>query len=97
MRAFMDEFKVVPGRTACGNHHVTRKLPLPGNPGMNGKGSQGAHRKRKLESNLIWHCEPRIREAAGVTVVDIAAALRWVKAAALCERPSASCWKISER
>jgi serine/threonine-protein kinase RsbW len=42
MRAFMDEFEVVPGRTGGAEIIMSKKLPLPGNLGANGTGSQGA-------------------------------------------------------
>ena len=42
MRAFMDEFEVVPGRTGGAEIIMSKKLPLPGNLGTNGTGSQGA-------------------------------------------------------
>jgi len=42
MRAFMDEFQVVPGRTGGAEIIMSKKLPLPGNLGTNGTGSQGA-------------------------------------------------------
>src|SRR6266403_888062 len=41
MRAFMDEFEVVPGRTGGAEIIMAKKLPLSGNPGTNGK-SQNA-------------------------------------------------------
>jgi serine/threonine-protein kinase RsbW len=42
MRAFMDEFEVVPGRTGGAEIIMSKKLPLPGNLGANGTRSQGA-------------------------------------------------------
>ncbi len=42
MRAFMDEFEVVPGRTGGAEIIMSKKLPLPGDLGTNGTGSQGA-------------------------------------------------------
>jgi len=42
MRAFMDEFQVVPGRTGGAEVIMSKKLPLPGDLGTNGTGSQGA-------------------------------------------------------
>src|SRR6202162_2033583 len=36
MRAFMDEFSVVPGRTGGAEIIMSKKLPSPGNPGKNG-------------------------------------------------------------
>jgi serine/threonine-protein kinase RsbW len=36
MRAFMDEFDVVPGRTGGAEIIMAKKLPLPGSPGSNG-------------------------------------------------------------
>ncbi len=40
MRAFMDEFEVVPGRTGGAEIIMSKKLPSPGNPGKNGTGGQ---------------------------------------------------------
>src|SRR5712664_2815860 len=45
MRAFMDEFEVVPGRTGGAEIIMSKKLPSPGSPGMNGT-SQDAARKK---------------------------------------------------
>jgi len=42
MRAFMDEFQVVPGRTGGAEIIMAKKLPLPGNPGTNGQSNHGA-------------------------------------------------------
>jgi len=42
MRAFMDEFDVVSGRTGGAEIVMAKKLPLQENPGPNGQGSQGA-------------------------------------------------------
>jgi len=42
MRAFMDEFDVVPGRTGGAEIVMAKKLPIHENPGTNGAGSQGA-------------------------------------------------------
>ena len=42
MRAFMDEFDVVPGRTGGAEIVMAKKLPLQEKPGNNGTGSQGA-------------------------------------------------------
>jgi serine/threonine-protein kinase RsbW len=42
MRAFMDEFQVVPGRTGGAEIIMSKKLPLHGDLGTNGTGSQGA-------------------------------------------------------
>src|SRR6202140_3585773 len=42
MRAFMDEFDVVPGTTGGAEIVMAKKLPLQQNPGTNGQGSQGA-------------------------------------------------------
>src|SRR6201987_6357355 len=44
MRAFMDEFNVVPGRTGGAEIIMSKKLPLPGNPGSNGQGKGGGER-----------------------------------------------------
>jgi serine/threonine-protein kinase RsbW len=41
MRAFMDEFDVVPGRTGGAEIVMAKKLPL-GNPGANGRGNETA-------------------------------------------------------
>lgn len=42
MRAFMDEFDVVPGRTGGAEIIMAKKLPLPGSPASNGSNS-GTH------------------------------------------------------
>jgi serine/threonine-protein kinase RsbW len=42
MRAFMDEFQVVPGRTGGAEIIMAKKLPLPGSPGTNGQSNHGA-------------------------------------------------------
>src|SRR5271156_2395456 len=42
MKAFMDEFDVVSGRTGGAEIVMAKKLPLQENPGTNGQGSQGA-------------------------------------------------------
>src|SRR5271163_2390941 len=42
MRAFMDEFDVVSGKTGGAEIIMAKKLPLKENPGTNGQGSQGA-------------------------------------------------------
>jgi serine/threonine-protein kinase RsbW len=42
MRAFMDEFAVVPGRTGGAEIIMSKKLPIPGNPGPNGQTGHGA-------------------------------------------------------
>ena len=47
MRAFMDEFEVVPGRTGGAEIIMSKKLPLSGNPGTNGKSGQGAAPKKE--------------------------------------------------
>ncbi len=39
MRAFMDEFDVVPGRTGGAEVIMAKKLPLPGSPASNGSSS----------------------------------------------------------
>jgi serine/threonine-protein kinase RsbW len=41
MRAFMDEFKVVPGRTGGAEIIMSKKLPGPGNPSPNGQSGSG--------------------------------------------------------
>ncbi len=41
MRAFMDEFEVIPGRTGGAEIIMSKKLPPPGSAGRNGK-SQNA-------------------------------------------------------
>ena len=47
MRAFMDEFQVVPGRTGGAEIIMSKKLPLSRNPGSNGKSGQGAAPKQE--------------------------------------------------
>ena len=47
MRAFMDEFAVVPGRTGGAEIIMSKKLPLSRNPGSNGKRGQGAAPKQE--------------------------------------------------
>jgi serine/threonine-protein kinase RsbW len=42
MRAFMDEFAVVPGRTGGAEIVMAKKLPPPGSPGTNGTGNETA-------------------------------------------------------
>lgn len=42
MRAFMDEFDVVPGRTGGAEVVMAKKLPPPGHPGTNGTGNESA-------------------------------------------------------
>ena len=42
MRAFMDEFDVVPGRTGGAEIVMAKKLPLGGRSGPNGQGNRGA-------------------------------------------------------
>ena len=42
MRAFMDEFEVVPGRTGGAEIVMAKKFPPPGSPGTNGQGSESA-------------------------------------------------------
>jgi len=42
MRAFMDEFDVVPGRTGGAEIVMAKKLPPPGPPGVNGTGNETA-------------------------------------------------------
>jgi serine/threonine-protein kinase RsbW len=41
MRAFMDEFDVVPGRTGGAEIIMSKKLPGPGNPSPNGQSGTG--------------------------------------------------------
>ena len=41
MRAFMDEFDVVPGRTGGAELIMSKKLPGPGSPSPNGQGGSG--------------------------------------------------------
>jgi serine/threonine-protein kinase RsbW len=45
MRAFMDEFEVVPGRTGGAEIIMSKKLPLSANPGINGTSGQAAPKK----------------------------------------------------
>jgi serine/threonine-protein kinase RsbW len=47
MRAFMDEFKVVPGRTGGAEIIMSKKLPSAGNSGANGKPSDGTTPKKE--------------------------------------------------
>jgi serine/threonine-protein kinase RsbW len=47
MRAFMDEFKVVPGRTGGAEIIMSKKLPSAGNPATNGESSHGAAPKQE--------------------------------------------------
>src|SRR5260370_41962614 len=42
MRAFMDEFDVVPGRTGGAEIVMSKKLPAPGSASPNGRGGQNA-------------------------------------------------------
>ena len=42
MRAFMDEFDVVSGRTGGAEIIMSKRLPSPGEPGANGQGDQNA-------------------------------------------------------
>src|SRR5271157_6229573 len=42
MKAFMDDFDVVPGRTGGAEIVMAKKLPLQDNQGTNGQGGQGA-------------------------------------------------------
>src|ERR1700674_1621058 len=42
MRAFMDEFNVVPGRTGGAEIVMSKKLPAPGGTSANGQGGQSA-------------------------------------------------------
>jgi len=44
MRAFMDEFNVVPGRTGGAEIIMSKNLPTPGSPGPNGQGKSGGER-----------------------------------------------------
>jgi serine/threonine-protein kinase RsbW len=45
MRAFMDEFEVIPGRTGGAEIIMSKKLPSPGNPGSNGTSQNAAPKK----------------------------------------------------
>jgi serine/threonine-protein kinase RsbW len=47
MRAFMDEFKVVPGRTGGAEIIMSKKLPSAGNPATNGESGHGAAPKQE--------------------------------------------------
>jgi hypothetical protein len=47
MRAFMDEFEVVPGRTGGAEIIMSKKLPAPGTSGANGQSGQGAAPKKE--------------------------------------------------
>ena len=40
MRAFMDEFDVVPGKTGGAEIVMSKKLPVPGSPSANGDGGE---------------------------------------------------------
>jgi serine/threonine-protein kinase RsbW len=48
MRAFMDEFNVVPGRTGGAEIIMSKKLPSVDNPGANGQGGQSAAPQREV-------------------------------------------------
>jgi hypothetical protein len=45
MRAFMDEFEVIPGRTGGAEIVMSKKLPSAGNPGKNGTSHDAAPKK----------------------------------------------------
>jgi serine/threonine-protein kinase RsbW len=47
MRAFMDEFKVVPGRNGGAEVIMSKKLPSAQNPGNNGKGEHKSEAESK--------------------------------------------------
>jgi serine/threonine-protein kinase RsbW len=47
MRAFMDEFKVVPGRTGGAEIIMSKRLPSAGNRATNGESGQGAAPKQE--------------------------------------------------
>src|ERR1700756_6060506 len=47
MRAFMDEFEVVPGRTGGAEIIMSKKLPSSGSSGANGTSSHGATPKKE--------------------------------------------------
>jgi hypothetical protein len=42
MRAFMDEFDVVPGKTGGAEIVMSKKLPAPGGSSANGNGGESA-------------------------------------------------------
>jgi hypothetical protein len=46
MRAFMDEFEVIPGRTGGAEIIMSKKLPSSGTPGTNGT-SHGTSPKKE--------------------------------------------------
>jgi hypothetical protein len=46
MRAFMDEFDVVTGRTGGAEIVMSKKLPLPGGNAANGRGGEDTATKR---------------------------------------------------
>ena len=46
MRAFMDEFEVVTGRTGGAEIVMSKKLPVPGGNSTNGRGGEEAAPKR---------------------------------------------------
>ncbi len=45
MRAFMDEFEVIPGRTGGAEIIMSKKLPSPGSAGSNGKSQNSTPKK----------------------------------------------------
>jgi len=47
MRAFMDEFAVVPGRNGGAEISMSKKLPSERNPGNNGKGGRNSESESK--------------------------------------------------
>jgi serine/threonine-protein kinase RsbW len=47
MRAFMDEFEVVPGRTGGAEIIMSKRLPSPGSSAANGKSGQGVAPKKE--------------------------------------------------
>jgi serine/threonine-protein kinase RsbW len=51
MRAFMDEFDVVPGRTGGAEIIMSKKLPNPGKPSSNGKGGHGGQSAAPRQEN----------------------------------------------
>jgi hypothetical protein len=46
MRAFMDEFNVVPGRTGGAEIIMSKKLPSGNDPSANSQGGQNASRQQ---------------------------------------------------
>jgi hypothetical protein len=45
MRAFMDEFEVIPGRTGGAEIVMSKKLPSPGSSGTNGTSQDATPKK----------------------------------------------------